>query len=251
MRKAFCFSVVLLGLATMAWASGDAYGVRIIDGEVRACTVMPSGEAVLLENVWASQVGGSAEWADYFWFAVGPETTGNEAAEPAIILEKVGEVGVFLPMPEAETCNAVWGAPDGKKLLLSFDVDEFFSDLVLYDLIEQEMGKRFRGVGWATWMDAYRFAYTTYDRSRTHGREDYPDGDPWSSVAVYEIFEDEEVEPYVVRQGTETENYSLDDVDEQNAELIIRKESVRTLKDWQDRDRIMYEDIREPFPAAG
>lgn len=252
MQKIFCLSIMLLVLAATAWASGDAYDIQEIDGEMRACIALPSGEIVPLENVsvtFEEMIPHAQE--PYYWFGVGPKATGDAKTTSAIILKKEGtQVGLFLPLPEAESCLGVWFSPDEKKLLLSIDTEPL-STLAVYDLLTQQVQYRVPNTGWGAWLDDNRFAYTAYDPEKKRGREGVPGGGSWSSVMVCEILGDTEIVQHMVRPATETEDYALNDLDTTNFQLIIMKEFVRFTEDWSDPEKIMFEERPFPYPAVG
>lgn len=185
----------------------------------------------------------------FSWILVDPEAEGMEGSESGIYLF-LGEdrSAGFLPMKDAGSCM-VELSPSGEKMLTSCG-EEIKQDIGVYlvDAANKSFIKKKSLVGriHPFWIDAHRFLFTAIDESKglRGGAEDAW----WYSAALYDTAEDELI---VLKEATETRSYMVAGCDHDEGMAEISEASVKDEKDWANVDKIEYEDISVPIPAAG
>ena len=249
MKKSF-FSKVLLLCLTLALCAGAAMaeelGSYILkDGKVYR---VQDGEEKLLEDEPANFANTDAGM--YGWVLVDPESEGMEGSKSGIhfFFGEDNEPFAFLPMKDAAACMMEF-SPSGEKVLISRGT-EIKQDLGYYeiDIARKKFNKKksFVSAGHSFWVDPHRFFFTSVDESK--GARDKAGDQLWDSIAMYDSVFDE---LSILKEATETKDYFITGCDYDTGVVDVSESSVKDKKDWNDQEKIKYNDITIPIPAAG
>lgn len=151
----------------------------------------------------------------------------------------------FLETPDAPM-SYVRFSPDGRRFVLDRGT-YVVRDYILYTFDGLAPEKTFLGMGELKWIDSDRFAFAIIDEEKGP-RAENADIRGWLSVVVYDAAADLLT---TAAEATETEDYTLYEVDAENEELTVTKYSVKDEKDWVDEDKRIIDEITIPIPAAG
>ena len=202
----------------------------------------------LLEDV--EPLGVSTEAGLWAWIKIDPETEGMEGSESGVqfFQGEDAKPSGFLPVEDMEVC-AVHFSSLGDKLLIftgtgtKQDVDFYLVDAANGSFVKK---KSFASMGPAAWVDAHRFFFSAIDESR--GFVGGHEGIWWASPSLYDTAEDEVI---VIRKATATRNSAIIDCDPEAGTLTIMEMSVEDEKDWPDEDKVEFQELTLPIPAAG
>ncbi|MDR1622940.1 MAG: hypothetical protein LBS00_11250 [Synergistaceae bacterium] len=159
-----------------------------------------------------------------------------------------GEFLAFAPLENENECQDIVFSPDGASLVLvtgsGMRPDMFFE--VYGEGMEMIAG--FSGIrGALAWIDSARFVFTAIGDIR-EGRFANLGYGLRFSVSMYDVPARQLI---VLKEATETQNYSLWEVIEDGNAVTVIEESVKSEKDWGDEEKTETREIRVEIPAAG
>jgi hypothetical protein len=245
MKKWICFMAVfaLAVLAYPALAAEESYELK--DGAIYR---VRGGKRQAVEDVEASEevVGGKG----YYWFAVSPELSeGMTGSKDGVWFFNGAEKPLgFVPFDDAGMCAGAWLSPDFSQVVLDAGTGPL-REFTLFDFKTKKAKKTFEGSDPLAWIDNTRFAFTF-----THTEKDLRPTDEvdisWNSVAVYETAEGMEGQT-IVKEATETKNYTFMSADLDEQKLVINETSVKKESDWGNEDKMESNEITVDYPPAG
>ena len=216
----------------------DGKPYRVVDGEEK----LLEDDAADFANTEAGMWG---------WLLVDPTfSDGMKGSESGIyfFLGENNEPFAFLPIKDAAACMLEF-SPSGKKLLIRRGT-EIKQDLGYYviDIEGKKFDKKksFVSAGHSFWVDPHRFFFTSVDESK--GKRDKAGEQLWDSIAMYDSVFDE---LNIIKEATETKDYFITGCDYDTGVVDVSESSVKDKKDWNDQEKIKYNDITIPIPAAG
>ncbi len=246
MKRCFCgLLLCVLGVALSAWpalAGRESYALK--DGKVYQ--VDADGKRKLLEDAEPGQYG--TDKGVYSWILVDPELSDAMKGSKSGIyfFDESEKPQGFLPFDGAAYCSVTF-SPDAEKIVINFGTDSS-QEIMLYTFKGFEKEGAFRAVGSVTWLDPVRFVFTRDDASKGSRAKTLDQQEGWLSVMIYDTAIKELIS---VMEATETKDYMLTAVDEEESKLKILERSVKDKKDWGDGNKIQDTEISAPIPAAG
>ncbi len=251
-RKTILGTVLLLAVLFCVGAAWGAVGDYILKGN--QVYRVDGGKETLLEDeepVWKGTDAGLLAWV-----LVDPEQTEEMKGSEGGIYFFQGEErkpAGFLPLKNAGTC-ALEPSPTGEKMLISRG-SESKRQLELYDadLKNNRFVRKaeFVSAGRFFWVDPLRFVFNSVDERKGPRVKNwqYRGNEGWRcSVVLYDTVEKSLT---VLKQATDTRNYTVTECDGESGELEIWEHFVKKVKDWNDDTKVQSRDFRIPVPAAG
>ena len=191
---------------------------------------------------------------------VPPGTKGPIRYWSIIVPEDEGETGVcffsgdgagvtFVPLDSSFSFQTVTFSPDGDCFVLGTGSD-VRPDVTfeVYNVGTGEKFAEFPGIrGDVQWIDPVRFVLTRIDDIR-QGRYLNLGYGLRLSVVMYDV---DAREATVLKEATDTQNYSLLSVKGDRSGISVMEESVKSEKDWENEDKIETRIIEIAIPAAG
>ena len=180
------------------------------------------------------------------WILVNPEWQDYaKGLQYGVLLYKeVAGKYSFLPLGEdADGFLDVTFSKDGKRaLMVRHGAVRGFASLLVYDVEKRESVESLDYLtngGW--WLDARRFVFTLADENATR-----PDGEFGASVLLYDLAEG----VIVLKQATAKEDFTVTGVSEDGKKISIYVTSVKSEKDWADKEKWQESEITVDVPAA-
>ena len=233
---------VLLSLTISAFAAQDSYILE--DGKI--FRVQSSGKRIAMEEeqpgYWNTDKG------TYAWILVDPELSDEmKGSKSGIYFFDEGEKSLgFLPMDGA-AYSYVTFSQDGELLAIG-NGTTVSQVLTIYEFNGFKKKASLRALGEFCWIDPCRLLFTVDDLTKGPRSELLERHESWLSVAIYDTVMEE---MFLVKEATETQDYILIGVDHEGGTVEILENSVKSVEDWNDADKIEETPISVPIPAAG
>ncbi len=234
--------IALASLSVSALAAEDSYALE--GGKI--FRVEASGKKLALEEdqpgYWNTDKG------MYAWILVDPELSeGMKGSKSGIYFfdEEEKPIG-FLPMDGA-AYSYVTFSQDGETLAIGNGTTTS-QVLTIYEFEGFKKKTALRALGEFCWIDSNRLLLTMDDITKGPRSEVLEQQESWLSVAIYDTAMEE---LFMVKEATETQDYTLIGVDHEGGTMDILERSVKSVEDWNDVDKIEDTTISVPIPAAG
>jgi hypothetical protein len=151
---------------------------------------------------------------------------------------------------EQTRVEGVTFSPDESYFLLmsgsGIRADMFFT---LYDPRTMEQKVEIPGVrGSAKWIDAGRFVMTRIDDARETESGVFSMFSLRLSAVMYDTVAEE---TFALKEATATKNFWAGELTDDGASLVVREDSVKSEKDWDDEEKIKTREIKIEIPPAG
>jgi len=242
MKKFTIILTLLIFIAAVSPASAaDISAFELKDGRV-----FKGGVALDCE---VNEVSTEIEGPIRFWSAFSPDTSDivTEAETGVWFFASDGACLTFAPV---ENCQEVIFSPDGGRFVLSSGGD--YRPEMSYEVYGEGTEKIFEldGVrGQLAWLDPVRFVATRIDDVREEGGDVYKlQTSLRFSVVMYDTAMRETT---VLKEATDTQNFWFPEVIEDGSAVTITEDFVKSVKDWDDEDKIERREIRVEIPPAG
>jgi hypothetical protein len=187
-----------------------------------------------------------------YWSVIGPDKSDavTEKETGVWFFAEGGAFMTFLPLESEYGCQDVIFSPDESYFLLmdgsGVRPDMFY---ILYDPKTMKEKVEITGVrGTALWIDVSRFVVTRIDDIREGGRFLNLGYGLCLSAVMYDTVTEE---TFVLKEATATKNFWCGELTDDGTSLVIREDSVKSEKDWDDEEKIKTREIKIEIPPAG
>lgn len=225
-------------------AATDVHAFSLKDGRVY------KGEEIIEAEV--HNVPPEIEGPLRFWSVVGADESSPAAENETGVwfFSEDGAFLTFLPLESAGECQDIIFSPDGSYfLLMSGSGVRADMTYILYELETMEQKIEIPGTREsASWIDVGRFAMTRIDDVRETENGTFSMAALRLSAVMYDTVAEELV---VLKEATTMKNYWYGGLSDDGGSFVIQEDSVKSEKDWGDKEKITTREIKVEIPAAG